>query len=475
MGGLKSKTKYGLYWSAAGNFANQGLRFAFGIILARLLAPEAYGVIGMLGVFISLIAVFIDCGFSQALIAKQDRTEVDYSTEFLFNIVVGAFGYGVLFVAAPFISRFYAMPILTPVLRVIGLGLIVNSLCVVPSAIFAIRLDFRTPAVISVVVYVISGIIGICMAYKGYGVWALAAQQIIGGAMTAVLYWIRAAWCPSFVFSRQSFRYLWNYGSKMLGASLIQQGYDNLYPLIIGKFFNASSLGLYSRAQSFATLPSINISAMINNVTFPVLCKIAADKSRLEDVYRRMMRATAFLVFPAMIGLAAVAEPLVKVLLNEKWYDCILLLQLLCFALVWNPLSGIQLNVFKATGRSDVILRLEVYKRILGVITIVGTIKFGLVGICIGYILLYVSCFVLNIVILSRQLDISLKWLLLDILPILGVSIVMGIFICLITYIINNDMISLLIGVSVGIGLYYFMSYIFMRGVLLEVKSIIAK
>ncbi len=475
MSSLKTKTKRGLYWSAAGNLANQGLRFAFGIILARLLAPEAYGVIGMLGVFISLIAVFIDCGFSQALIAKQDRTDVDYATEFWFNIAVGVCGYWVLFFSAPLIAHFYKMPILAPVLRVIGVGLIVNSLSVVPSAIFAIRLDFKTPATISLISHTISGIIGITMAYRGYGVWALAFQQIAGGVMTAALYWWRASWRPVLAFSRQSFRYLWNYGSKMLGASLIQQGYDNLYPLIIGKCFSASSLGLFSRAQGFAMLPSMNISGMIGNVSFPVLCKIANDKVKLLDVYRRMIRTTAFIVFPMMIGLAAVADPLVKVLLNEKWYGCIVMLQLLCLALIWNPLSGIQLNVLKALGRSDIVLKLEIIKRSFGVATILASIPFGIVGMCVGFVVFYVACFMLNTVSVCFSLGLPFLNQVVDIMPMLFVSILMGIGVLVVGNINVLPLTSLVLSILTGIVVYWGLSLFAMKTIMKDAFSMLRR
>lgn len=300
---LKTKTKKGLYWSAASNFANQGMRFVFGLILARLLSPDAYGVIGMLGVFMCVIQVFIDCGFSQALIAKQDRTQTDFSTEFFFNIGVGIVGYIILFVTAPFIADFYDMEILSPVLRVLGIGIVINSFCVVQNAQFGIRLDFKTPAKLGVSTNLFSGIVGIALAYFGWGVWALVFQQVASGILNAILVWVLAGWRPTLEFSRDSFKYLWNYGSKILASSIIQQVYDNLYPLVIGKFFSARQLGLYSRAQGFASLPSTNLSGILASVTFPVLSKINNDIERLIAIYRKMMKTTAFIVFPLMVGL----------------------------------------------------------------------------------------------------------------------------------------------------------------------------
>ena len=354
---LKQKTKKGLYWSAASNFANQGMRFVFGLILARLLSPDAYGVIGMLTVFLCVVQVFIDCGFSQALIAKQDRTQTDFSTEFYFNIGVGLIGYCLLFISAPFIADFYNMPLLTSVLRVVGLGVIINSLCVVQSAQFAIRLDFKTPAKLAVITNMFSGVVGIFLAYCGYGVWALVFQQIAGNFLNGILLWILAGWRPTIEFSKDSLKYLWSYGSKILASSLIQQVYDNLYPLVIGKFFSARQLGLYSRAQGFATLPSSNVSGILGSVTFPILSKINNDTPRLMRIYRQMIKTAAFIVFPLMLGLFAISDPLVKVLLNRQWCDCILILQLLCCALLWQPISAINLSILKVIGRTDILLK----------------------------------------------------------------------------------------------------------------------
>lgn len=416
---LKQQTKKGLYWSAAGNFANQGMRFIFGIILARLLAPDAYGVIGMLSIFICIVSVFIDCGFSQALICKPNRTQKDFSTEFFFNIGVGLLGYLILFITSPFIAHFYNMPILSPILKIIGIGIIINSLCVVQSAQFAINLNFKTPAKISVITQLSSGFIGIILAYWGFGVWALVFQQIIGGLLNAILLWIFAGWRPTPEFSIDSFKYLWNYGSKILGASIIQQVYDNLYPLVIGKFFNATNLGLYSRANSFATLPSSNLSNILGNVTFPVLSKLSNDLNKLTNVYTRMLKCTAFIVFPLMIGMATTANSFVKILLNEQWFECIIMLQLLCCALIWQPLSFIHINVLKVIGRTDIVLKLEIMKRTMGLITIFGSIPFGVIGMCIGFIIFYLYSFILNTIYVSRVLKLSFTKQIKDILPIL--------------------------------------------------------
>lgn len=460
---LKQKTKKGLYWSAASNFANQGMRFVFGLILARMLSPDAYGVIGMLTVFLCVVQVFIDCGFSQALIAKQDRTQKDFSTEFFFNIGVGLIGYCLLFISAPFIAEFYNMPLLTSVLRVVGLGVIINSLCVVQSAQFAIRLDFKTPAKLAVITNMFSGVVGIFLAYCGYGVWALVFQQIAGNFLNGILLWILAGWRPTFEFSRDSFRYLWSYGSKILASSLIQQVYDNLYPLVIGKFFSARQLGLYSRAQGFATLPSSNISGILGNVSFPILSKINNDSPRLMRIYRQMIETAAFIIFPLMLGLFAIADPLVKVLLNQQWYDCIIILQLLCCALLWQPISAINLSILKVIGRTDIILKLEIIKRIAGIVSIVCSIPFGIIGMCIGYMILYMFCFILNTIYISKITNTPLSLYFKDIMPPLLASIAMCIIVLSIISFVESNVLAIIVGITIGILCYYLFSLFFLK------------
>lgn len=470
---LKQKTKKGLYWSAASNFANQGMRFVFGLILARLLSPDAYGVIGMLTVFLCVVQVFIDCGFSQALIAKQDRTQMDFSTEFYFNIGVGLIGYCLLFISAPFIADFYNMPLLTSVLRVVGLGVIINSLCVVQSAQFSIRLDFKTPAKIGVSTNLFSGVVGIILAYYGWGVWALVFQQLASGILYGILVWILAKWRPTFEFSKDSFKYLWNYGSKILASSLIQQVYDNLYPLVIGKFFSARQLGLYSRAQGFATLPSSNVSGILGSVTFPILSKINNDTPRLMRIYRQMIKTAAFIVFPLMLGLFAISNPFVKVLLNRQWYDCILILQLLCCALLWQPISAINLSILKVIGRTDILLKLEIIKRIAGIISIVCSVPFGIIGMCIGYIILYLFCFILNTIYISKITDTPLFVYFKDIVPPLLASISMGGIVLGIISFIESNLVSLIVGIIAGILCYYLFSRYFLKEQLKNALSLV--
>lgn len=472
---LKSSTRKGLLWSTIGNFANQGMRFVFGIILARMLSPNDYGIIGMLTVFISIVSVFIDCGFSQALIAKQDRDQKDFSTEFYFNIVVGIFGYIVLASLAPIISSFYDMPELIPILRVLGLGLIINSLCVVQSAQFSIRLDFKSPAIISVISQLSSGLFGIVLAYNGYGVWSLVFQQISGNVLNAILLWCIARWRPTAVFSKTSFKYLWGYGSSVLGASIISQLYDNIQPLIIGKAFNASTLGLYSRALQFAQLPSSNLSSIIGNVTFPILTKINNDLEHLGDVYRRMLSVTAFVVFPLMVGLASVSSPLIKVLLNEQWYGCIILLQITSIALMFQPISYINLNLLKAANRPDVVLKAEIIKKTVGLSILFLTAFWGILPFAIGNLVSCVFAVFVNTFYTSKTIKVSFMDQVKDLAKPFLCSVFMGTIIWITILNVESNIGALIIGIIVGIIVYLSLTYLFMKRSLQDACNLILK
>ena len=470
---LKQKTKKGLYWSAASNFANQGMRFVFGLILARLLSPDAYGVIGMLTVFLCVVQVFIDCGFSQALIAKQDRTQTDFSTEIYFNIGVGLIGYCLLFISAPFIADFYNMPLLTSVLRVVGLGVIINSLCVVQSAQFAIRLDFKTPAKLAVITNMFSGVVGIFLAYCGYGVWALVFQQIAGNFLNGILLWILAGWRPSLEFSKDSFKYLWSYGSKILASSLIQQVYDNLYPLVIGKFFSARQLGLYSRAQGFASLPSTNLSGVLGSVTFPVLSKIQNDREQLIQKYRKMIKVTCFIAFPIFMILCGLSHPLVVTLITAKWKACVIFLQIMCFAKMWWPFQSINRNLIIVIGRSDLYLKLEIYKKIIFLSIICISLRYGLVAFCISDIIVNIIGIIFNTYYTDKLFDYGLLKQLRDVFPSLLLSLCVLLIAFAITAIVENDLLQLLLGGISGGCFYIGAAYLLKFSELKEVKYLL--
>lgn len=384
MGELKEKTISGVKWNAIGRFSTQGITFLIGLLLARLLSPSDYGVVGMLGIFFAIAQTFIDSGFSSALIRKKDCSDIDYSTAFYFNIVVGIISFIILFSSAPYIARFFDTPILLDVTRVLSVNLFINSLTVVQHAKLNAAIDFKSQAKVSLLSTLISGGIGLSMAYLGFGVWSLVYQSVSLAIVRAILLWWATQWRPQPVFSRESFKYLFGFGSKILSASLLHTIYANLTTIIIGKFYTAKDLGYYSRGESLATLPSSNIIGILQSVTYPILAKIQDDDVRLMQAYRKYISMTSMVIFFGMCLLAALAKPFILTLLTEKWANSIIYLQVFCFAWMFDHLCALNLNILYVKGRSDLVLRLEIIKKTISISMIVAAIPFGVLAICIS-------------------------------------------------------------------------------------------
>lgn len=458
---LKSKTVKGIVWSSIERFSTQGVQFLIMIIMARLLTPKDYGLIGMLAIFLAVAQSLIDSGFSQALIRKQDRTDVDNSTVFYFNIVVSSALYLILFIAAPFVADFYNQPELTSVMRVVCLGVILNSLAVVQRALLTVRIDFKTQAKASLSAAVISGCIGIVLAYCGFGVWSLVVQQLLNLSVNTLLLWIFSKWRPIAVFSWKSFHELFAFGSKMLASGLLDTLYRNIYPIVIGKLFSASSLGHYTRAQQFSEFPSSNVTGIIQRVTYPILCGIQDETERLEAVYRKFLKLSAFIIFPLMIGMSAVARPFIDIVLGSQWVFCGQLLQIICFAMMWYPIHAINLNLLQVKGRSDLFLRLEIIKKILGITVLCITAPFGLVVMCYGQIFNSIVALVINTYYTGKLINVGFIRQMKDLLPTILLSLTMFGAILLVNGFIEVNMHRLVIGVLVGVIVYASGSYIF--------------
>ena len=472
---LKQATTKGLFWSSVERFSNQGVQFVFSIILARLLSPSDYGIIAMVTIFFAVAQSFVDSGFSNALVRKTDRVEEDLSTCFYFNIGVGIIAYIVLFLIAPLVANFYSQPILSPIIRITGLGVILNSLCVVQQALFTIKIDFKSQAKITLSATVISGIVGIILAYQGYGIWALVWQGVASSIVRMGLLWLMSKWRPRTGFSKSSFNYLFGYGSKLLVSGLLDTIYNNIYPIVIGKFYNPAQLGNYSRALGWAQLPSANITSILQRVTFPVLSAIQDDTLRLQNSYRRLLKLSAFIVFPLMMGLAAIASPLIRVILTAKWDGCVLYLQILCFALMLYPIHAINLNLLQVKGRSDIFLRLEIIKKIIGVIILIITIPLGITAMCLGMVFSSIICLIVNTYYTSRFIDVGLLTQLKDLRIILINSLVMGGGIYILISFIDIEGLKLVMGIVIGFLLYFIGSFYFSKAELQEVISLIKK
>lgn len=474
-GSLKQKTVKGVIWSCVERFSVQGIQFLIMIIMARLLSPEEYGLIGMVAIFLAISQSLIDSGFSQALIRKLDRTNVDNSTVFYFNIVVSAILYLILFLAAPFVAEFYNQPELKSVMRVICLGVIFNSLAVVQRALFTAKIDFKSQAKASLSAAIFSGVVGIVMAYGGYGVWALVAQQLLNLFINTLLLWIFSSWRPLAAFSWQSFHELFSFGSKMLASGLLDTLYRNIYPIVIGKLFSASSLGHYTRAHQFSEFPSQNINGIIQRVTYPILCELQHDDKRLENIYRRFLKLSAFIVFPMMVGLSSVSHPFINVVLGSQWKFCGQLLQIICFSMMWYPIHAINLNLLQVKGRSDLFLRLEIIKKILGVSMLCATAPFGLVVMCYGQIVSSLIALIINTYYTGKLINVGFFRQMRDLFPIILLSLTMFAVVLLLNHLITDDIIRLIVGVLVGAIIYSGGSYIFKFKELDELISLIRR
>ena len=472
---LKYKTVKGVFWSCVERFSVQGIQFLVMIIMARLLTPKDYGLVGMVTIFIAVAQSLVDSGFSQALIRKQNRTETDNSTVFYFNIVVGILLYFILFAIAPWVADFYASPELTTLMRVVCLNVIFNSLVVVQRALFTVNIDFKTQAKASLTAAIVSGVIGISMAYSGFNYWSIVAQQLVNLGLNTLLLWIFARWRPQWIYSWSSFRELFSFGSKLLASGLLEVIYRNMYLLVIGKVFTASSLGYYTRANQFAEFPSSNLTSIMQRVTYPILCQIQNDDERLALIYRRFLRLSAFLIFPLLVGLSSVAKPFVLLLLKEQWLFAATLLQIICFAMMWYPIHAINLNLLQVKGRSDLFLKLEIIKKFIAVIVLCITVPMGLIAMCIGQIFSSILCLIINTHYTEKLIQIGFLQQMRDLLPALLLSLSMWMVVYAVISCFYEAIFQLLVGVLTGIVYYISLSALFKYPELKEVYSIIRR
>ena len=458
---LKERTFYGIMWSGVERFSVGGIMFLLQIVMARMLSPEDYGIVGMLAIFVAVAQSFVDSGFSNALIQKNDRTELDYSTVFYFNVVVGCVFYLLLFFSSPFIASFYKTPILLELTRVIGLSILFNSLTVVQRAKMTIAIDFKTQTKASFLAVVLSGVLGIWMAYAGCGVWAIAIQTVSNTGLNMILLWIYSSWKPKKVFSWNSFHRLFSFGSKLLLAGLIDTIYRNIFTLIIGKKFTKVELGNYTRADQFCQFPSANITGILQRVTFPILSELQNDDERLKLVYRKFLRLSAFVIFPLMIGLAAISRPFILLVLTEKWEGAIVLMQVLCLGYLWYPIHAINLNLLQVKGRSDLFLRLEIIKKSVGIGILFVTIRYGVLTMCMGTIVGGIIGLIFNTYYTGKLIQLGFVKQMLDLFPILINSIVMGGLVYFLTCLLSGYMLQILLGSIGGIIYYLVSSHIF--------------
>lgn len=472
---LKSIATKGIIWSAVDKFAVQFGQFIVGIVLARILLPDDFGLIGMLAIFIALSQTFIESGLGTGLIQRQDRSEIDFSTLFVFNLVVSSFFYLALFFSAPFISSFFEQPQLTDLARILGLILFLNAFAIVQRTKLTIAIDFKSIAKSNVIGMMAGGLCGVLSAINGYGVWSLVIQMLIGSFASSVSLWFLSNWIPSIIFSKKSFKSLFGYGSKLLIAGLYAQVLNNVYNICLGKFYPTATLGCYTRAKSFADLSAGTIVSIIQQATFPVLASLQNDKEKLVSVYSRMIRMSAFLIIPLMTLIALLARPIVILLLTEKWVSLIPLLQWMVFARIFLPMSVINMNLLNAVGRSDLFLKVDLSKLPITVLAIVITIPLGVKAIIIGHVVTSAIAFIINAYLPGKLYGYGVMNQLKDMLPFFVATIGMAISVVIMSCFIDGLFLQLFLGVLLGVIMYLFICWLLKLDELTEVKELFLK
>jgi len=459
---LKQKTIAGAFWVVSERFTLQGIQFIISIMLARILMPEEFGLIGMITIFLAIAQSLTDSGLASSLIRTKDPDQVDYSTVFVFNIGGSIIIYGLVFLLAPLIAQFYERGILTGLIRVLGLMIITNSLGSVQNAQFTRSMDFRTLFIIQIPAVVISGIVGVMMAKNGYGVWSLVYMQLIGNVVTLVFLWLRSSWRPSFVFSMPRFKRHIAFGFNMTLSSILNSIFDDIYNIVVGKYFSATQLGYYTRANSLKQLPVSNIASAINKVTFPLFSQMQDDNLRLRLAYKKMMQQVTFWVAPVLIGMGVISYPLFRLMFTEKWLPSVPYFQLLVVVGIMYPLHGYNLSVLQVKGRSDLVLRLEIIKKIIIVISVVVAIPYGIYGLLYSQIVLTFLIFFINSYYTGRFINYYVIEQVRDLLPVIALAVSMG-ALCYFAdslIVLWPDVLRVTLIAFLGSVFYFFISYI---------------
>ena len=441
-------------WRLAERFGAQGVAFVVSIVLARLLAPEAYGTIALVTVFTQILNVFIDSGFGNALIQKKDADDLDFSTVFYFNIAICVLLYLGMFLAAPLIAKFYNDASLTPVVRVLSLTLIISGVKNVQQAYVSRTMQFKRFFFATLGGTIGAAVIGIAMAYFGFGVWALVAQQIFNATVDTLILWISVKWRPKWMFSWQRLKGLFSFGWKLLASSLLDTVYSDLRQLIIGKMYTKTDLAQYNRGKQLPDLLVNNIDTSINSVLLPAMSQVQDNPERVKNMTRRAMKTSTYVIAPVMMGLAFTAESIVHLILTDKWLPCVPFLRIFCITYMFYPVNTTNLNAIKAMGRSDLFLKLETIKKVIGLIVLLGTMWFGVMAMAYSLLFTSITSQIINSWPNKKLLDYSYPEQIRDILPGILLAVFMGCCVYPVKWIGFSDLLTLFIQVVMGACVY---------------------
>lgn len=462
---LRKKAFSGMIWSSIQQFGNQGIRFVVSIILARLLLPEEFGLIGMIAIFMAIGSELISSGLTSSLIRTDNPDQRDYSSVFFYNLFGSIILYFLLFFTAPYIANFFKQPSLIEITRLYSLTFIISGLSAVQLAKIRKEMNFKLETQSSLASTVVSAMVGILLAYRGFGVMSLVWMSIAGSIISSVMLWFTSDWRPSFIFDKKKFSYHYRFGYRMAIAGVINAVFNNIYTLVIGKFFSPVQLGYYTRADTLKQFPISNISSILSKVTFPIFAEIKNDDQRLRNVYKEMMQLVIFIIAPLLVMMGVIADPLFRFLFTEKWLPAAPYFQILCVNGILYPLHSYNLNILLVKGRSDLVLRLEIAKKIILCLIIVVAIPFGIYGLLWGQVIYSVLCYFINSFYSGKMIGYTATKQLYDISGILTVSLLMGLGLYFLdTFALQthfSDFIRIFISLAIGALLFYVLCYFF--------------
>lgn len=451
---LKKKTVSGLLWRFAERCGAQLVAFVVSIVLARLLSPDDYGLIAMITVFITISQVFVDSGMANALIQKKNADNLDFSSVFYFNVALCFVIYIILFITSPFIAKFYGKNELTPLLRVLGITIIISGLKNVQQAYVSKKMLFKKFFFATLGGSLIAAVAGIALAYMGAGAWALVVQQILNVTIDTIILWFTVKWRPQKVFSISRLKGLFSYGWKLLVSALIDTFYNNLRQLLIGKIYSSADLAYYNRGQQFPNFIVSNINASIDSVLLSALSSEQDHIQKVKTMTRRAIKTSSFIMWPMMIGLAVLSKPLIIILLTDKWLAAVPFLQIFCINYGFQPIQTANLNAIKALGRSDLFLKLEITKKTIGIVILIVSMQFSVLAVAIGLLLYTIIVSFINSLPNAKLLGYSYFEQIRDMAPALLLSCIMGMVIFPIKYLISSNLILMIVQIFIG-GIVY--------------------
>ena len=472
---LKKKTVHSIFWSAIQQFGRQGFSFVFSILLARLLLPEQFGYIAMIMVFINISVTLIDSGLTQSLIREDQENQSDYSTIFYFNLGMSILLYAILYFGAPYVAGFYDQPILHNLIRWQGILIIIHAFSLVQETQMIKQLDFKTQFFASLPSIMIAGCIAIYMAYTGFGLYALVAYYVLDAAIRSIFLWFLSDWKPQFEFNLEKLKHHFKFGLHLSLAGLLETAFNEIYTIILGKYFSPTHLGHFNRAYTMQRMPVSNISSILNKVTYPIFAKIKHNNTKLKEVYAKLLLMVVFTLTPILLFLGILGEPLFRLLLTEKWVPAVPYFKILCIAGIVYPLSSYNINLLKIKGQSEAILKIQILKKVVFACSILFIFLWSMQGLLFGILFNSIIAFLINSYYSGKLIQFNTWQQISLILPILFLNLIAA----GILYFISNsiiflpDSLQLVIGLSIGFSIYLMLIAIFEKRIFSIMKEII--